>query len=111
MTKDELIKKETAPRKITLWGDVYEENFEPQICDVELGDGKQLVYLGTLSQRPYWWLIFIDSKTDVNSDDFDFEEILQPLEECFGKLDDDDWNEYPKIGWDGGHWGSIAIVD
>ena len=131
---EEWIEKETAQRLAKLWGEGVE--FSPALCDKIIGDGLQLVYLATIGQRPYYWLIRIDSKTDIESDDFDFEDILQPLEECFGmrekyisenefqqlKADGDEecnicetyeewlesnWN-YPVIGWDGGHWGLVV---
>lgn len=131
---EQWIEKETAPRVAKLWGEGVE--FSPVLCDKIIGDGQQLVYLGTINQRPYHWLIRIDSKTDIESDDFDFEDILLPLEECFGRQADyiseeefeqskadgdeecnicetyEEWTEsnwnYPRIGWDGGHWGLIV---
>ena len=83
---EEWIAKETAPRIAKLWGEGVE--FSPVICDKIIGDGLQLIYLGTISQRPYYWLIRIDSKTDIESDDFNFEDILQPLEKCFRQGED-----------------------
>lgn len=131
---EEWIAKETAPRIAKLWGEGVE--FSPAICDEIIGDGLQLVYLGTISQRPYHWLIRIDSKTDIESNDFNVEDILQPLENCFGESADyidkeefeqlkaagdeecnicetyDEWLEsnwnYPVIGWDGGYWGLVV---
>ena len=131
---EEWIAKETAPRIAKLWGEGVE--FSPVICDEIIGDGLQLIYLGTISQRPYHWLIRIDSKTDIESDDFNFEDILQPLEECFSQGEDfineeefeelkskgdeecvicetyEEWLkanwEYPVIKWDGGHWGLVV---
>lgn len=134
----ELIRKETEPKNPTHWGTVCP--FTPVICDTIIGDGMQLAYLGTTGQRPYWWLIRIDSKTDVEADNFDYEMLLEHLEECFGRMPDymheEEFNEclandsfqmgdegrwdsyaefeetqkYPYIGWDGGHWGSVAII-
>ncbi len=95
-----------------------------------------MAYLGTIDQRPNYWLIRIDSKTDVEADDFNFEQLLEPLEEEFGRhpdfvIDEDEFNEmkakndekleyldtfmeykasceYPVVWWGGGHWGCIA---
>lgn len=134
LSLEQWIEKETAPRIAKLWGDGVE--FSPVLCDEIIGDGKQLVYLGTIDQRPYHWLIRIDSQTDINSDDFDFEDILEPIEECFGRqeeyISEEEFNqlkadgdeecnicetyeewlesnyEYPKIGWYGGHWGLVV---
>ena len=134
LSLEEWIKKETSPRSVKLWGDAIE--FTPVICENVIGDGEQLVYLGTIDQRPYYWLIRIDSKTDINSDDFDFEHILEPLEEFFGISEEfiseeefiklkskgdeicnlhetyQEWlkleYDYPKIKWSGGHWGLVV---
>ena len=134
LTLDEWIEKETSMRTAKLWGEGVD--FEPVLCSEILGDGQQLVYLGTISQRPYYWLIRIDSKTDIESNEFDVEDILQPIEDDFGRQLDyiseeefeqlksegedecvecetyDNWIEsnwnYPRIGWDGGHWGLVV---
>ena len=134
LSLEQWIEKETAPRTAKLWGEGVE--FSPVLCDEIIGDGQQLVYLGTISQRPYHWLIRIDSKTDIESDNFNFEDILQPLEECFRQgadyIDEEEFNQlkadgdeecnicetyeewleanwnYPVIQWDGGHWGLVV---
>ena len=130
---EQWIADETRKHKTTFWGEEYE--IEPVIAETILGDGLQLAYLGTIDQRPIYWLIRIDSKTDLESDDFDFNTILDPLEEEFGRhpemgwlteeefkgmkatgeLDDYDTFEeynsackYPAVWWGGGHWGSIV---
>lgn len=131
LTIEQWVKNETQEVTKELWGD--ETTFTPVICETEIGDGLQLIYVGTTGQRPYHWLIRIDSKTDLNSNDFDIEEILEPLEEEFGSQEDymseeefnamidepesdfdnyEDWlrcrYNYPCIGWDGGHYGLIV---
>ncbi len=117
LSLEEWISKETAPRIPSLWGQKYPE-YCPYLCETVIGDGLQLVYLGTINNRPYHWLILIDSKTDVSSDDFDFEDILQPIEEECGSCEDDSCErcqengeefEYPNnISWSGGHWGMVV---
>ncbi len=109
--------KETSLRTPSLWG-VEHTEFSPYLCKTILGDGLQLVYLGTMNNRPYYWLIRIDSKTDISSDNFDFEYILQPIEEECGKCEGDgcetckengQYCQYPhNISWGGGHWGTIV---
>jgi len=134
MTIEQWVEQQTQPTIAHLWGEPYE--FTPVICDTILGDGLQLVYLGTIDQRPYYWLIRIDSKTDIESDDFNYEDILQPLEESFGRCDGyiteeefeelkangdeecelcetyEEWLssnwDYPCISWSGGHWGLVV---
>lgn len=118
LSLEEWITKETATRTPSLWGQKYPE-YCPYLCDTIIGDGLQLVYLGTINNRPYHWLILIDSKTDVSSDDFDFEDILQPIEEecgscegvdeCESCQENGEECEYPNnISWSGGHWGMVV---
>ena len=115
---DEWIAKETAPRTPSLWGEKYPE-YSPYLCENVIGDGLQLVYLGTINNRPYHWLILIDSKTNVSDDDFNFEDILQPIEEecgscegideCESCQENEEECEYPhNISWGGGHWGMVV---
>ena len=94
---EQWIADETRKHKTTFWGEEYE--IEPVIAETILGDGLQLAYLGTIDQRPNYWLIRIDSKTDLESDDFDFETILNPLEEEFGRHPSDwvDRDEFEAI--------------
>lgn len=133
-TMEEWIAEETAERETTFWGQPC--TIKPVIHSEVFGDGLQLCYLGTIDQRPNYWLIRIDSSIDVESPDFDFEEILLcPLEEEFGRCEEylseeefneaqkdsfseaykyDDyadyssWLEYPHVSWSGGHWGTVV---
>jgi len=132
LSLEQWIENETKERTATHW--TVKTTFTPVICDTIVGDGLQLVYLGTIDQRPYHWLIRIDSETDINGDDFDIETLLNPLEECFGKHPDYVHNEqeffelkkndeleeydtfeeydsacqYPALWWNGGHWGVVV---
>ena len=51
----------------------------------------QLIYFGTLDDRPYWWLVRIDSHTNIEDwIEFDSEEIYCAIEdECGGWVPDD----------------------
>lgn len=86
MTMEELIASETRKRTVEFWGKEHE--IQPVICSDIQGDGLQLVYVQSLDQRPNYWLLRIDSKTNVRADDFDIETLLEPLEEEFGKEPD-----------------------
>lgn len=89
--------------------------------------------------RPYFWLIRIDSSTDIESDEFNIEELFFYFEEDFGccleyidedefeqlKADGDEecvicetykqWLErnynYPCFSWDGGFYETIVNLD
>lgn len=86
MTMEELITSETEKRTVSFWGEDYE--IQPVVCSTIIGDGLQLVYVKSIDQRPDYWLIRIDSKTNVDADDFDEETLLEPLEEEFGREPD-----------------------
>lgn len=134
LSLEQWIENETKERTCAHWG--VETTFSPVICDTIIGDGLQLIYFGTIDQRPYHWLIRIDSKTDIESNDFNIETLLEPLEECFGrhpenyyydkeefeeakKVDEtlqdyDDWEhynsacQYPAVWYAGGHYGLVV---
>lgn len=128
----EWIAWETRKRKTDFWCEEYE--IEPVIAAEKVGDGKQLIYIGTIDQRPHYWLIRIDSKTDINADLFNIEKYIEILEEEFGQhpenfYDLEDFEEakknycgfenfenyedylkdceYPAVWWGGGHYGSL----
>jgi len=83
-TMQQWIEEETRERETTHWG--QKSTIKPVIHSEIFGDGLQLCYLGTIDQRPNYWLIRIDSNIDVEAEDFDYEEILlNPLEEEFGR--------------------------
>ena len=133
LTLEQWIEKKTKER--TAIHQTVPTKFSPVICDIILGDGLQLIYFGTIDQRPYHWLIRIDSETDIESDDFDIEMLLQPLEECFGRHPDNYYDkeefeeaknndrelesydnfeeydsacQYPAVLYSGGHWGLVV---
>ena len=85
-TMEEWIFHETRKIKVEFWGVEYE--IQPVICSDIQGDGLQLVYVKSIDQRPNYWLLRIDSKTDVDADDFDEETLLEPLEDEFGREPD-----------------------
>ena len=113
-TMDEWIEWETRERKASLWGDYT--TIKPVISKEIVGDGKQLIYIGTIDQRPNFWLIRIDGKIDIHSDEFNIEKYLEILEDEFGRADEEDETifdaidkVYPAVLWSGGHWGSLFI--
>lgn len=140
MTLEEWITDQTKPREISLWGEVCQKDFVPEICSTKHGDGRQLIYFGTVNQRPRWWLMLIDSKEDVEDSDFDIEGIvIEALEEEFGSAGQyiseeefntllqegdeeciicenyENWLEnnyyYPKLQIDGYHWGLVVNME
>lgn len=130
-TLQQWIEKETSLVKKSFWGVAVE--FTPVLCEYVDGDGKQLIWVMSIYNRPKYWLLLIDSKTDISGDDFDLDSIISTIEEEFGKLlsdsefendkenghesvegykNADEWNDrnfkYPMINWDGGFWGLVV---
>ena len=114
----EYLEQITKPTGKVIWSKATPETetFIPYLCENKLGDGLQVIYFGTCDQRPFYWLLRIDSGSDIHSDDFDIDPIFDLIsEECghyFGW--DEDYNEeedcYPMICLDGGgyHFGLEA---
>jgi hypothetical protein len=135
-TKEQWIEALTQETTEWLWGEAYK--FIPIVCSNKVGDGEQLIWVESMDMRPCHWLVFIDSKADL--DEIDIEEFLLPLEEDFGRHphsdgvafeDEDDFKEYlkdtedlernydtykeylsaceyPAVLFEGGSWGLVA---
>lgn len=137
LTLEEWIDISTKPREISLWGSICDTSFSPELCSKIEGDGKQLIYFGTIDQRPKWWLMQIDSGHDVKSNEFDIEgTVIDTLVDEFGESEQyisedeferlksegdeeciicDSYKEwlscnwsYPRLQISGHHWGVIV---
>jgi hypothetical protein len=99
------LKHECRRQRAYLWGKY--RVFTPYLVKKIFGDGLQVIYFQSIDDRPYWWVVRIDSKTELDND-FDYESILDVIEEECGRPDEGDntW-KYPMISWAGGHWGLI----
>ena len=128
MTKEEINKylaKEQKETVATLWGTSVK--FRPYLLERIFGDGMKLIYFGTQDNRPYWWLVRVDSHADDNGwEDFNEEEIYEAIEDecgCYeinedAKVDEDGYDEfgtkcvegdYPQIdSASSAHWGLLA---
>ena len=117
MTEEQINKflaKEQEETEAQLWGEPVK--FKPYLLDQIFGDGMKLIYFGTLDDRPYWWLVRVDSHAEENGvwENFDEEEIYRAIEEECGFHDDgwgdcDDEYAYPVIESNSSaHWGLIA---
>ena len=85
VTFEELIDLEiNIKRPLKLWGDEY-PIIPIYLMDKIYGDGQQLIYVGTKLQRPYYWLIRVDSKEEMGSDEF-YDKIESILEELYDEL-------------------------
>ena len=108
----EAIKEETKIKTVSLWGD--EITFKPLIISEILGDGKQLIQIGAIDFRPLYYLVRIDSNTDLGSDTFDSDEITLLIENEVVILTDEELDSdktnlelYPSTRLDGVWYESI----
>ena len=100
-TKEQWVEVLTQETTRTLWGDSY--TFTPVICSEKLGDGEQLIWLSSIDTRPMFWLLFVDSSTDLS--EIECDELVSLVEGCFGRhpyangfdiLDKDDFEKHLK---------------
>jgi hypothetical protein len=80
-TLDDLLR----PQKRHWWGCDYE--FTPALLDKTYGDGKQLLQLFPIMERPRYWVVRIDSTCDGSDSDALFEildDIYDAIDEQFG---------------------------
>ena len=103
------------PRKVRFWGNDY--RITPRLVDEIFGDGKRLLTLTPISDRPNYYVVRIDSATDLNGYDF-IDEILdaiyEVIEDQFGRRrysedEDEEINPFPAASFDSGCcWGEIS---
>lgn len=105
----EFLKTETRRQRAYLWGEYCV--FTPVVVSKVWGDGLHVIYFGSIDQRPKWWIVRVDSKTNLKATEFDYEAIICAIEDEYGgeelKRNGDDKTKYPAITWGGGHWGTI----
>ena len=119
MTQEQIekyLEQEQKEVKTSLWDN--EITFKPYLLKRVFGDGMKLIYFGTLDDRPYWWLVRVDSSAKIDDPcEFDSEEIYQEIEEECGGYDlsdedDDECGEYPMIVSDSyAFWGLVADLE
>ena len=111
MIKDLNIRETTEK----LWGEPC--TFTPALLDEVFGDGEKIAIFQTMNDRPYFWLVLVDSKTDFDSNEDDngelLEEVWSALESEFGvrfenydengeELPEPIENNYPAVSGDSG---------
>jgi hypothetical protein len=73
-------KKLLKPQCTEHWGGTYE--FTPALLDKVYGNGKQLVQLFPINERPRYWIVRVDSK--CKSDD----ELHEILDDIYDAIDE-----------------------
>ena len=96
------VQQETAP---IMWAQRWGDNYNPKLCSKHLGDGLQFIWMSNIDQRPHYWIIRIDSQTDIKQD-FCWQEVEELVSDEFGlySFDDEDYDEktdsYPVVNTD-----------
>ena len=121
---EQYLRQKQEETKASLWGS--EVTFKPYLLEKIFGDGMKLIYFGTLDDRPYWWLVRVDSNAQIDDPyEFDSNAIYEAIEEeCGGwvpddsvEIDEDGYDDegtchrgkYPMIISDSSeHWGLVA---
>lgn len=94
----ELYKKQfTNPQMAELWG--FWSEIKPAIVDTEFGDGLQIVGFQTLSHRPAYYVVFVDSSWSLDNNAAGelfldhTDEIKDEIAEQYGEFHDCDYDE------------------
>jgi hypothetical protein len=121
--KNQILEIEQEETTTSLWGDKV--TFKPHLVKVEGTDCQQLISVGSMDDRPYYWLVLISSSWDIMDDNFTDNLRNEPYsreeavnlaieEQCgFYPYEDDEGEEveveeYPAISREGiGHWGLV----
>jgi hypothetical protein len=87
-TLDKLLKRQRTEH----WGSSY--RFKPALLDKVYGDGKQLLQVFPINERPRYWVVRVDSKCIDRIDDDSFfdmlDDIYEQIDEQFGPPDEGD---------------------
>jgi len=126
---EEYVKEMCKTYKCNFWG--QEHDVTPAFVGEIFGDGLQVIHITPIDTRPDWYLLRIDSKTNVTDDSFNIEPLLEAIEEEYDTVDryecdwvgeewlgkylypDDDEDEkwvsvdFPMLSWSGGMWGTL----
>jgi hypothetical protein len=101
MTVDDLL----TERTVRHWGS--NETITPILLSKTYGDGELVIAMVPLNTRPNYYVIRIDSKTDLNSDEWydQLDGIYNDIEDEYGRHEDceDDWpalNDNCGVAWD-----------
>lgn len=103
------------PTSASLWG--QPTRFRPRVLAKAFGDGRQLILIASVNQRPRYWIVRVDSGWQIDGDADEFRDqldgIKEAIEDEFGMVPIDDEGEPERDGdWPeadfsvGCEWGS-----
>lgn len=108
MSEANRLKALLAPQHTEMWGSTYD--FTPSLLDKKYGDGKQLLQLFPINERPRYWVVRIDSKCDGDELFEILDDIYDAIDEQFGTPPEDDLGigderpYFPAYDGDGTSW-------
>ncbi len=83
------------PQHTEHWGSVYD--FKPELLNKVYGDGKQLLMLFPIMERPRYWVVRVDSNCSDRAGDDSFfdmlDDIYDQIDEQFGRPNEEDLGE------------------
>jgi hypothetical protein len=83
------LRKLLQPQKKEWWGNEYE--FTPALLNKVYGDGKRLLQLFPLNERPRYWVVRVDSACQNDESLWDIlDDIYDAIDEQFGCPPDED---------------------
>lgn len=87
---DKLLADLLKPQRTEHWGSTYK--FKPVMLNKIYGDGKRLLQVFPINERPRYWVVRVDSKCrcddDLHEDILD--DIYEEIDEQFGTPTEDD---------------------
>jgi hypothetical protein len=108
-----VLNKLLKPQHTEMWGETYD--FTPALLSKSYGDGKQLLMLFPIMERPRYWVVRVDSKCL----DDDLREILddvyEQIDDQFGRPNEEDLGVgderpyFPMCDGDGCVWHFVPI--
>lgn len=83
------LKELLEPQHTEHWGSTYD--FTPALIKKRYGDGKQLVMLFPIMERPRYWVVRVDSKCQSRGTFIDIlDDIYDQIDEQFGTPTEED---------------------
>ena len=82
----------SKPEIVRFWGS--DHTVQPAVVTTELGDGNHIIYFTPLNTRPWFYVVFIDSAWDFDSDDWwdiHLDQVYDAIEDEFGRNCDEDY--------------------
>jgi hypothetical protein len=77
------------PFRTEHWGTMHD--IEPALLDKVYGDGKRLLQLFPINERPSYWVVRVDSKCHRDDALYDIlDDIYEQIDEQFGSPSEDD---------------------